>query len=976
VNRAGGDKEVIVAVKKIYRRGALVALIALTFGVIGAASLAFAESSAGDFDDVDNLVKNPAFDTDTQGWSAYGLAGAIDGGVYCGGYSGPHINEYDAGFGFNGMVLPAGDYFASFEAMADVPYIALVQESGGKWARLGTLDVPAADKLTPYEMTFHSDKPFQRGEFHFHLGTPAGGAHTFCVDNAVLEVHPTDYAVGGTFDVGLGAWSATGADATITDAGVCLAVPEGTGASGDVALSLTGINLPAFDYTLRYDAKGDGPPVRAVVTSHADPSVVYSDAMEAPTADATHFESLFTLADADDTVELTFEMGGDAAGEVCIDNAQLLSGGQPVPYAPETGPRVRVNQLGYELDGRNHATLVTEATDPLPWKLVDDAGVTTAEGTSSPYGVDVSSGLNVQDIDFTAAAAEGTYTLVADGDESYPFAIQPDLYKGLRNDALDYFYLARSGIKIDRLIVGDTFARTAGHVGKPGDETKNQGDYAVACQPPEDSQAIYGEPWTCDYTLDVVGGWYDAGDHGKYVVNGGIATYQLLSAYERILRADGASRDELGDSSLKVPEAGNGIPDILDEAKWELDFMMSMTVPEGDPLAGMVHHKVHDFSWTGLPLKPADDPNVRYLHRPSTAATLNLAATAAQGARLYGEYDKDYAKTLLTAAENAWAAALKHPDVYAPAADGASGGGPYDDDDVADEFYWAAAELYLTTGDSQYKDYVVESPLNIADVFGATGIDWGHTAALARMDLATVNSGIPDHEAIVASVVAGADALLEVQRAAGFGQVLAADGFVWGSNAVILNNQVVLATAYDLTGDPNYLDAVRESMDYLLGRNGLNQSYITGYGTVFSENQHSRWYAAQLDNKYPHPPAGSIAGGPNAVVSTWDPTIAALYPNADCAPQNCYVDEIQSWSTNEITINWNSALGWVTAFLAAPDAPVVESGGASGSGSTLWVAVVLVALIAAGLAWWLMRKRGAGSPELPVAEPEAAKGER
>ncbi len=91
---------------------------------------------------------------------------------------------------------------------------------------------------------------------------------------------------------------------------------------------------------------------------------------------------------------------------------------------------------------------------------------------------------------------------------------------------------------------------------------------------------------------------------------------QLLSAYERIQRADGAARDALGDSTLTVPETGNGIPDILDEAKWELDFMMSMTVPEGDPYAGMVHHKVHDFSWTGLPLKPADDANARYLHRP------------------------------------------------------------------------------------------------------------------------------------------------------------------------------------------------------------------------------------------------------------------------------------------------------------------------------------------------------------------------
>ena|GEM_PF-1424531 len=181
-----------------------------------------------------------------------------------------------------------------------------------------------------------------------------------------------------------------------------------------------------------------------------------------------------------------------------------------------------------------------------------------------------------------------------------------------------------------------------------------------------------------------------------------------------------------------------------------------------------------------------------------------------------------------------------------------------------------------------------------------------------------------------------------------------------------------LATAYDLTGDVTYLDAVRESMDYLLGRNSLNQSYITGYGTVFSENQHSRWFAAQLDSRFPHPPAGSIAGGPNADVPTWDPTIAALYPDGDCAPQHCYVDDIESWSTNEITINWNSALGWVTAFLVDPDAPVVEGSVGGGSAGGLWLVATIVALLATALVWCGIRRRGAHSPQTPGGEPLAA----
>ena len=139
--------------------------------------------------------------------------------------------------------------------------------------------------------------------------------------------------------------------------------------------------------------------------------------------------------------------------------------------------------------------------------------------------------------------------------------------------------------------------------------------------------------WTGGYTLDVTGGWYDAGDQGKYVVNGGIAVAQLLGLYERALRTGTA--DALGDGSLRVPERGNGVPDVLDEARWELDWMLRMRVPAGERYAGLVHHKLSDERWVPLPTLPADDPQPRYLHRPSTAATLNLAAVAAQGARVF-----------------------------------------------------------------------------------------------------------------------------------------------------------------------------------------------------------------------------------------------------------------------------------------------------------------------------------------------------
>ncbi len=176
----------------------------------------------------------------------------------------------------------------------------------------------------------------------------------------------------------------------------------------------------------------------------------------------------------------------------------------------------------------------------------------------------------------------------------------------------------------------------------------------------------------------------------------------MLSTYERAQHARTGRVHKLGDGTLNIPESGNKVPDLLDEARWELEFLLKMQVPDGEPLAYMAHHKIHDEQWTGLPLLPSDDPQKRELHPPTTAATLNLAATAAQAARLYRPYDKQFADRALAAARKAWAAALAHLDLIADPDDGI-GGGAYPDDTVSDEFYWAAAELYLTTGERKFR---------------------------------------------------------------------------------------------------------------------------------------------------------------------------------------------------------------------------------------------------------------------------------
>jgi endoglucanase len=559
---------------------------------------------------------------------------------------------------------------------------------------------------------------------------------------------------------------------------------------------------------------------------------------------------------------------------------------------------VRVNQAGYLPDGPKRATVVSSAAQPLTWQLRKASGAVAASGRTVVRGTDAAAGEATHVADFSAHRKAGSgYVLVVDGQSSAPFDIRADLYDGLRSDAMAFFYHQRSGTPIEASLVGPAYARPAGHLGV----APNQGDTNVPCQ-----------AGVCDYTQDVRGGWYDAGDHGKYVVNGGISTWLLVDSFARAERAGTASA--LGDSTLRIPERGNGVPDVLDEARWELDFLMRMQVPEGKPYAGMAFHKIHDAAWTGLPTRPELDAQPRELHRPSTAATLNLAATAAQCARVIRPYDSAYANRCLTAARTAWTAAKANPALYAPDSD-STGGGPYGDAQVTDDFYWAAAELYAATGERVYRDAVTSSPWHTSSgVFTPSGFNWAETAALGRLTLATVRNGLPasDIRRVRASVTAAADGHLSTMAEQGYAVPLPTTGYVWGSNGQVANNAIVMATAYALTGQQRYRAGVLESMDYLLGRNALDVSYITGYGDTYARNQHHRFWANQYDPSLPNPPAGSVAGGPNSGLQ--DPV--AQEHLSGCAPAACFIDDIGSYSTNEVAINWNAPLAWLAAFAA------------------------------------------------------------
>jgi endoglucanase len=700
-------------------------------------------------------------------------------------------------------------------------------------------------------------------------------------------------------------WSTAGMPMTLENGRACVTVAGGTANRWDLAVGQNDIDLVAGEsYRLTFSATGDpeGHVVRAVVGLAVAPYDTWFEASPAVSVSGNTYSYTFTAPTSTAQGQVAFQLGGSADPfRFCLDDVSLVGGVPPEVYQPDTGPRVRVNQVAYLPDGPKNATLVTGSTTALPWELRNQSGRTVARGQTVPQGVDATSGQNVHTITFSRYTSRGKgFTLVADGETSRPFDIAAAAYEQLRTDALKMFYTQRSGIEIrDDLRPG--YGRPAGHVNVP----PNQGDRDVPCQ-----------PGVCDYRLDVTGGWYDAGDHGKYVVNGGISVWQLLNQYERSTLREDAQRGKLADGTLAVPESGNQVPDILDEARWELEFLLKMQVPAGQPYAGMAHHKIHDENWTGLPLLPHLDPQKRELHPVSTAATLNLAATAAQAARIYRPFDRAFAARALAAARTAYAAAEANPERYASESDGI-GGGTYADPIVTDDFYWAAAELYLTTGEKTYADAVTASPHHTADIFGPAAFDWAATATAGRLDLAMVPNRLPGLAEVRRSVIAGADRYVAVQDAHPYGMTYAPanNSFEWGSNSMILNNLVVVASAYDLTGRAKYRDAVIEGMDYILGRNALNISYVTGYGEVSSQNQHSRWYARQLDPTLPNPPRGTLAGGPNSSIQ--DPYAQSKLTG--CVGQFCYIDDIQSWSTNELTINWNAPLAWVASFVADQD---------------------------------------------------------
>ncbi|MCG3729354.1 glycoside hydrolase family 9 protein [Vibrio cincinnatiensis] len=750
-----------------------------------------------------------------------------------------------------------------------------------------------------------------------------------CTGNSVTPSHANKYQenllTNGNFSQGTDGWWAAGATVQYTDEMGCITFTEKGNNSWDVILGQSGLAVKkGEDYHLQFHALAHQPTnVKTLVQHNGAPYTNHLIKDISLNQELKPFQFSFKPSNNDDNVQLQFQMGTEAPTTVCVKDI-ILSGPEYIKDANLA--TIRVNQVGYFINATKHATVATQAVSPVGWKLFDTNQNIVAEGQTIPFGLNKSSGENVQLIDFSHVKTPMTKaTLEVEGNRSHPFAINDTIYSKMKYDALSFFYQQRSGIDIlPEYVQRADLARPAGHQPE-----------IVTCFNQTDAK---GNSWPgCELTLDVTGGWYDAGDHGKYVVNGGISVWTLTNYYEREKQANSNRSSAFADGKVAIPENKNQFNDLLDEARWMMDFLMAMQVPENNHIwvpegdqsnqldnlnltqidaSGMAFHKVADDAWTGMPLPPHKDPRDRFLSYPTTAATLNLAATAAQCARVWKELDPSYAQRCLTSAEKAWKAANQHNNIYAY--DNFVGSGPYDDTELDDEFYWAAAELFTTTGKEEYKQVIQASPYYLATPKGdinATGdVYWQGVSGAGTLTLAIVPNKLPakEIEKARANIIQTADNYYQSIANEGYRIPYTTEEYPWGSNSNLMNRSIFLGVAYDFTKNPKYVQGIIDAMDYILGRNPLDQSYVSGYGSRPLLNPHHRFWAHPVDSESPLVAPGVMSGGPNSINFS-DPVASSM--KGKCIGQTCWKDDIGAWTLNEITINWNAPFFWAVSFL-------------------------------------------------------------
>ncbi|CAA9281281.1 MAG: GH9 [uncultured Cytophagales bacterium] len=563
---------------------------------------------------------------------------------------------------------------------------------------------------------------------------------------------------------------------------------------------------------------------------------------------------------------------------------------------------IRLNQVGFYPDAPKVAVVPARAEGTFT--------VTGADGKSTVFtgtlGAPRQSGYSPKQTrlaDFSKLTKPGTYVVVVPGlGHSYPFEVKPRVHRPLADAALKGFYYQRISQELTPQYAGK-WARPAGHV---------QADRQVQIHP---SAAGPGRP--AGTVIASPGGWYDAGDYNKYIVNSGITVGTLLSLYEDFPAY-------FKDHRVNIPESGNAVPDLLDEALYNLRWMLTMQ----DPHDGGVYHKLTNPRFDGM-VMPDKATNTRYVVQKSTAATLDFAAVAAQASRVYRAYDGAFpglADSCLTAATRAWQWAQQHPavlyqqDEMNGAHDPDVSTGTYGDNTVSDEWIWAACELYATTGKESYYTAVNLFPDDKMPLPGWPQVRLLGYYTLARRGDKLAAAGKKDLPMLKKRLVAFGDTLLAGVDRQPYGTVMghSASDFIWGSTSVAANQGIALLQVYRLTGDKKYRHHALANLDYILGRNATGYSFVTGHGDKTPMHPHHR---PSVADGIAEPVPGLLSGGTNANAARQDKCPGY----ASTVPDEVFLDHDCSYASNEIAINWQAPLVYLAYAVEA-----LESGKNSG----------------------------------------------
>jgi endoglucanase len=410
---------------------------------------------------------------------------------------------------------------------------------------------------------------------------------------------------------------------------------------------------------------------------------------------------------------------------------------------------------------------------------------------------------------------------------------------------------------------------------------------------------------------EATGGWHDAGDYGRYVVNSGITTGTLMWAWELF-------PESFVSLSLDIPESNNKIPDLLDEVAWNLRWMYSMQDADGG-----VWHKQTSAAFPALALMPEDDRTVSLVigtgRAPykSSCATANVAAVAAIAARVYRPFDTAFADQSTVVADKAWRWVSTNPNVTFKNPAGVTTG-EYGDEDCRDEMLWASAELWRSLDRADARAYFLA---NVDEANGAIRSDdpvsWSEVGAMAawthllgsRPDSSPslpLRSEQATSRLLMTRTIAAADAIVARASKHPYRVPMNDRDYVWGSNAVALNYGLQLLVANELAPDPRYVAAARDISRYILGNNALGISFVTGTGERSPQHPHHRPSAG---DRIAAPWPGLLAGGPNR--HNQDPVLRKL--PKELSPAQRYADDVESFASNEVAINWNASLVFVLA---------------------------------------------------------------